>query len=123
MHHVAVMYHRHKVSAQSAAINRPEYEDDELSSDGVDGQEGEASDDEDKTEPKPSTPDDSTVFTLRSLVVPRFAPTRSPTVACLPPTPTRQGTSYRQSRRSSRGAQCDVPALITRHGALNPSQR
>ncbi|KAH9983987.1 hypothetical protein BJV77DRAFT_1072432 [Russula vinacea] len=75
------MYHRHKVSAQSAAINRPEYEDDELSSDGVDGQEGEASDDEDKTEPKPSTPDDSTVFTLRSLVVPRFAPTRSPTVA------------------------------------------
>jgi hypothetical protein len=60
------MYHRHKVSAQSVAISRPEYGDDELSSDDVDGQEGEALDDEDETEPKPSTPDDPIVFAPRS---------------------------------------------------------
>ena len=41
----------------------PEYEDDGLSSDEADGQEGEASDDENEIEPKSSTPDESNAFT------------------------------------------------------------
>jgi hypothetical protein len=38
MSHVTLMYHSHRVSAQSAAIGRPEYQDDGFGSDDVDGQ-------------------------------------------------------------------------------------
>jgi phosphatidylserine decarboxylase len=65
----------------------PEYEDDGLSSDEADGQEGEVSDDDDEAEPKSSTPDDSNVFTPRSFSSsPDLTPTPSPTAASQPPT-------------------------------------
>ncbi len=64
----------------------PEYEDDGLSSD-ADGQEGEASDDEDEIEPKSSTPDDPNLFIPRDhSSSPDLTPTPSPTAASLPPT-------------------------------------
>lgn len=67
--------------------NGPEYEDDGLSSDEADGQEGEASDDEDEIEPKSSTPDESNAFTPRAhSSSPDLTPTPSPTAASLPPT-------------------------------------
>lgn len=66
----------------------PEYEDDGLSSDEADGQDGEeASDDEDEIELKSSTPDESTVFTPPAhSSSPDLTPTPSPTAASLPPT-------------------------------------
>ncbi|KAF8502350.1 hypothetical protein F5888DRAFT_1871885 [Russula emetica] len=65
----------------------PEYEDDGLSSDEADGQEGEALDDEDEIEPKSSAPDESNVFTPQAQSSsPDLTPTPSPTAASLPPT-------------------------------------
>jgi phosphatidylserine decarboxylase len=65
----------------------PEYEDDGLSSDEADGQEGEASDDENEIEPKSSIPDESNAFTPRDhSSSPDLTPTPSPTAASLPPT-------------------------------------
>jgi phosphatidylserine decarboxylase len=64
----------------------PEYEDDGLSSDEADVQEGEASDDEDEIERKSSTPDESNLFTPPAdLSSTDLTPTPSPTAA-LPPT-------------------------------------
>jgi phosphatidylserine decarboxylase len=70
----------------------PEYEDDGLSSDEADGQECEASDNEDETEPKPSTIGDSNVFAAEPRSAsPDLTPTPSPTAASLPPP---QSTRY-----------------------------
>jgi phosphatidylserine decarboxylase len=66
----------------------PEYEDDGLSSDEADGQEGEASDDENENEIelKSSTPDESNVFTPQAhSSSPDLTPTPSPTAASRPP--------------------------------------
>jgi phosphatidylserine decarboxylase len=81
----------------------PEYEDDGLSSDEADGQEGEASDDENEIEPKSSTPDESNVFTPRThSSSPDLTPTPSPTAASLPPT--QQGRYFLPS----------IPKILTR---------
>ncbi|KAF8493786.1 hypothetical protein F5888DRAFT_1636520 [Russula emetica] len=74
-------------SLVSAPPHGPEYEDDGLSSDEADGQEGEASDDEDEIEPKSSALDESNVFTPQAQSSsPNLTPTPSPTAASLPPT-------------------------------------
>jgi phosphatidylserine decarboxylase len=81
----------------------PEYEDDGLSSDEADGQEGEASDDENEIEPKSSTPDESNVFTPRThSSSPDLTPTPSPTAAS--PPPTQQGRHFLPS----------IPKILTR---------
>jgi phosphatidylserine decarboxylase len=82
----------------------PEYEDDGLSSDEADGQESEASDDENKIERKSSTPDESNVFTppRAHSSSPDLTPTRSPTAASLPPT--QQGRYFLPS----------IPKIFTR---------
>jgi hypothetical protein len=70
----------------------PEYEDDGLSSDEADGQEGEASDDENEIEPKSSTADESNVFTPRahSVVITRFDPNSFPYCCISASHPTRE---------------------------------
>ena len=81
----------------------PEYEDDGLSSDEADGQEGEASDDENEIEPKSSPPDEPNVFTPRAhSSSPDLTPTPSPTAASLPPT--QQGRHFLPS----------IPKILTR---------
>jgi phosphatidylserine decarboxylase len=79
-----VMYYRHMVSPTIRSHQHgPEYEDDSPSSHEADGQVGGALEDDDETAPKLPTQDDSNDFTPRSLS------TLSPTIASLPPLPTR----------------------------------
>ena len=60
------MFHvlqEHGIGTICSHQHRPEYEDDGLSSDEIDGQDGEAFEDDNETAPKIPTQDDSSNFT------------------------------------------------------------
>ena len=89
--------------------NGPEYEDDGLSSDEAEGQDGSASDDEDDAEPKTATPDAEGVF-IQGLSPP--SPDLTPVTPTAPSVPpTQPGRYFLPS----------IPKILTRRSAQPPA--